>query len=150
MLIKPGVQNTPHFMLRFSFDFQWRQGWLCAPLKGVIMGWPQLGDVPYWVNVVHTNGEPKNKGCWACSSNNFEGPKVFVCELARRLRCPDKFCMQENPVTDLQQGCRHPHGIRRGLRVLLCDCEIFTEVRWMSERLVTSWCAVCEVERQSG
>ena len=74
-----------------------------------------------------TNGELKNKGCWACSSNNFEGPKVFVCELARRPCCPDKFCTQESLVTDLQQGCGRPRGIHGGLRALLCDCKIFTE-----------------------
>ena len=91
------------------------------------MGWFQLGDVPYWVNAAHTNGEPKNKGCWACSSDNFEGPEVFVCELARRPCCPDKFRAQENLVTDLQWWCGRPRGIRGGLCVLLRDCEIFAE-----------------------
>ena len=91
------------------------------------MGWFQLGDVPYWVNAVHTNGEPKNKGRWACNSNNFKGPKVFVCELVRRPHCPDKFRVQENLVTDLQRGCRRLHGIHRGLRALLRDCEIIAE-----------------------
>ena len=97
------------------------------PLKGIIMGWFQLGDVPYWMNVAHTNREPKNKGHWACSSNNFEGPEVFVCELVRGPHCPDKFRMQENLVTDLQQGCRRPRGIRGGLCALLHDCKIFVE-----------------------
>ena len=91
------------------------------------MGWFQLGDVPYWMNAAHTNREPKNKGHWACSSNNFEGPKVFVCKLARRPCCPDKFRAQENLVTDLQWGCGRLHGIRRGLCALLRDCKIFAE-----------------------
>ena len=97
------------------------------PLKGVVMGWFQLGDVPYWMNAVHTNGELKNEGCWACSSDNFKGPEVFVCKLARRLHCLDKFRVQENLVTDLQRWCRHPRGIRKGLHALLRDCKIFAE-----------------------
>ena len=96
---------------------------VCAPRRG----YHGLGDVPYWMNAAHTNGEPKNKGHWACSSNNFKGPKVFVCELARRPRCLDKFRVQENLVTDLQRGCGHLRGICRGLRALLRDCEIFAE-----------------------
>ena len=100
---------------------------MCVPLEGVIMGWFQLGDVPYWMNAAHTNGEPKNKGRWACSSNNFEGPEVFVCELVRRPRCPDKFHTQENLVTDLQQGCGCLCGICGGLCALLRDCKIFAE-----------------------
>ena len=68
---------------------------------------------------------PQNKGRWACSSNNFEGPEVFVCELARGPRCPDKFRTQENLVTNLQRGCGCPRGIRGGLCALLRDCKIF-------------------------
>ena len=79
------------------------------------------------MNVAHTNREPKNKGRWACSSNNFEGPEVFVCKLARGPRCLDKFRMQENLVTDLQRGCGRLRGIHGGLRALLCDCKIFAE-----------------------
>ena len=100
---------------------------VCAPRRGY-HGWFQLGDVPYWMNAAHTNGEPKNKGRRACSSNNFEGPEVFVCELARGPRCPDKFRTQENLVTDLQRGCGCPRGIRGGLCALLRDCKIFAEV----------------------
>ena len=62
------------------------------------------------MNAAHTNGEPKNKGRWACSSNNFEGPEVFVCKLAQGPRCLDKFRMQENLVTDLQR-CRRKNWL---------------------------------------
>ena len=55
-------------------------------------------------------------------------PSVAICELARGPRCPDKFRTQENLVTDLQRGCGCLRGIRGGLRVLLRDCKIFTEV----------------------
>ena len=124
--VKPGVQNTTHFMLCFSFDFQQRWGWLGMPLEGVVMGWFQLGDMPYWVNVVHTDGELKNR-CWACNSDNFEGTKVFVCKFVGGLCGLDKFCMQEDLVTNLQRWCRGPCSIRGGLHALLCDCEVLVE-----------------------
>jgi hypothetical protein len=65
-------------------------------LEGVIRGWFQLGDVPYQMNAVHTDRETKNEGCWACSSDNFEGTEVFVCKLAGGPCGPDKFHVQEN------------------------------------------------------
>ena len=79
------------------------------------------------MNAAHTDRETKNEGCWACSSDNFEGTEVFVCKLAGGPCGPDKFRTQENLVTDLQRWCGRPRGIRGGLRALLRDCEIFTE-----------------------
>ena len=112
-----------------------------TPLKGVVMGWLELGDMPYQMDMVHTIGKPKDEGCWSCSSDDFKRTEVFVSELPRRTRRPDKFCAQEDLSPIVSSGT----GVcTASAEDCVGSCVIARFLRrhaWTSERLVADWCA---------